>query len=99
MAHDLRGFRLHDGGFEASLRQSLTNAREGGSKAPLLLLLQEAPSLASVLAERLPKRVEDASSATSTQQLPWSDIVIVLGDDIGLSDEELDMCTRVGEEA
>lgn len=96
VAHDVRGFRLHDGGFEASLREALTNAREGGSKAPLLLLLQEAPPLASVLAEHLPKRVEDA---TSTQQLPWTDIVIVLGDDIGLSDEERDMCTRVGEEA
>ena len=99
VAHDVRGFRLHDGGFEASLREALTNARDGGSKAPLLLLLQEAPPLASVLAEHLPKRVEDAPSATSTQQLPWTDIVIVLGDDIGLSDEERDMCTRVGEEA
>lgn len=38
---DLRGFRLLKGaGLRGALTEALTNAREGGTAAPMLLLLQ-----------------------------------------------------------
>ena len=84
--HELRGFRRLDGGFEACLSEALALAREGGTRAPLLLLEQGAPPMPTVLAE--------AAAADSLK-----DVVVVLGDDIGLSASEVEMVWRVGEAA
>ena len=84
----VRGFRLMEGaGLEAALREALTLAREGGTAAPLLILEQGAPPLADVL--------QGACFSAAALR----DLVVVLGDDIGLSEEESAMARRVGAEA
>ena len=48
--HDLRGFRvLPRSGFKEALEEALAQARAGGTKAALLLLVQGAPPLPEVL--------------------------------------------------
>ena len=84
----VRGFRLMEGaGLEAALVEALTLAREGGTAAPLLVLEQGAPPLAEVL----------QGSCFSPAAL--RDMVVVLGDDIGLTEAETAMAKRVGAEA
>lgn len=85
----LRGITVLDGGFEVCLRRALERSRQGGTRAPLLLLEQGAPPIASVLSEL------SAAMTTATLQ----DLVIVLGDDIGLSPIEVECATRIGDEA
>ena len=51
--HDSRGFRRLDGGLAAALTEALSLARDGGTRAPLLLLLEGAPPLPDVLASLL----------------------------------------------
>lgn len=82
---ELRGFRLQPGGLEAALTEALSQAREGGTAAPLLMLSQGAPPLGELLG-RLP--------CLSGSEL--RDLVVVLGDDLGLSPEEAAMARRVG---
>jgi len=84
--YDVRGFRYSRGGFDDALSQALTLAREDGTRAPVLLLMQGAPPLQQVLEEY---------HATSP---PLRDVVVVLGDDIGMSEEEVSMVKRSGEE-
>lgn len=81
---ELSGFRVLRGGLREATREALGLAREGGTRAPLLLLVQDAPPLPSVLAEH------GAS---------LDDLVVVLGDDIGISADELEVARRVGAEA
>ena len=49
--YDRRGFRLLPGGLEAALTEALTLARSDSTRAPLLLLVQDAPPLPVVLRE------------------------------------------------
>ena len=60
-------------------------AQDGRTEAPLVLLTREAPPLARLIEAELSP--------------PPADIVFVLGDDLGLSEEELKMITEVGEAA
>ena len=84
----VRGFRLMEGaGLEAALVEALTLAREGGGAAPLLVLEQGAPPLAEVLRGRC------------FSPAALRDMVVVLGDDIGLTESETAMAKRVGAEA
>lgn len=72
---DLRGFRILRCGLDGALAEALALARGGGVQAPLLLLVQGAPPLAQVLGEM--------SRGGSLEE-----VVVLLGDDVGLSDAE-----------
>ena len=84
-ARERKGFRLLPGGFVDALAEALALARapdDGGSAAaPLLILAEGAPPLADVL----------------RGHGPLEDLVVVLGDDVGLSDDEVAAATRLGE--
>ena len=84
---DLRGFRVLPADFQVALTEALMDARCGGTAAPLLLLLEGAPPLSNVLADYR------ASAGVLT------DLVIVLGDDRGLTEEEIAMVHDVGTRA
>jgi len=106
---ELRGFRLAEGGFEEALEEALTLARAPPRRsriaAPLLLLLQGAPPLAAVLqrlaeetgeAEEEESGGEAASAEGQRGPLRLDDCVIVLGDDRGLTGEEVEAAWRIG---
>ena len=84
--YDLRGFRTLDGGFAVALERSL--ARDGRTEAPLLLMEQGAPPLARVLREHVGGR------STALR-----DMVVVCGDDRGLTDDEVALVHRLGASA
>jgi tRNA pseudouridine-54 N-methylase len=94
---DLKGFRvLEQCGLYGAITEALSLARADGTHAPLLLLAQDAPPLKKVLSDHLVVggRAGDvvgaasaAADASGTKR-PLRDMVIVLGDHIGLSSEE-----------
>lgn len=85
--HELRGFGLLGGGLHTALTEALHLARADGVAAPVLLLLEGAPPLAQVL---------DAH-CRGGGGAELEDVVVVLGDDRGLSDEEVAMVKDLGE--
>ena len=122
MERELRGFRVLPGGYEAALRGALEQAREGGTKAPLLLLVQGAPPLADVLRAHFgaPEGEEEeeeegagtagkaaveateaaeAAEAVAPSPSPLRDMVVSLGDNVGLTAEDEAVARRVGAEA
>ena len=116
LERELRGFRVLPGGYEAALREALTQAREGGTRAPLLLLVQGAPPLSDVLRAHFgapPGEEEEEEQQQQQQQesvvaaaarveaapSPLLDLVVSLGDNVGLSAEEEAVARRVGAEA
>ena len=84
LARELRGFSTHSGGLGDALTEALRQAREGDTKAPMLLLCQHAPPL------------EQALDDFVRTYGPLRDVVVVLGDDIGLSAAEEGDAERVG---
>jgi tRNA pseudouridine-54 N-methylase len=80
--YDVRGFRFIPGGLDEAVVEALTLARADGALAPLLLLVQGAPPLPAVL-EGL-----DVGSLR--------DIVVVLGDDRGIFEDEIERVTALG---
>lgn len=80
--YDLRGFRFIPGGLDEAVGEALRLARADGTHAPLLLLVQGAPPLPEVL------RSLDATSLR--------DLTVVLGDDRGISDEEIERVKSIG---
>ena len=135
--HALRGFRTLSAGFEASLRLALGRSREGGTKAPLILLVQGAPPIADVLRKLtvLPPVPSPPAPSPPAPSLPapsppdpappdpappapeppapappapartlddcrgtLRELVLLVGDDVGLSAEEIEMAERVGAE-
>lgn len=102
---DLRGFRMMDGGFAEALTEALKRARQGGTGAPLLLLLQGAPPLQRVLSEYCQSAVQHGVSSAlktsretsaSTQPL-LRDVVILLGDHVGLDSDEIELARLLGQ--
>ena len=82
---ELLGFSLHPAtSLAAAVRAALSLAREGGCRAPLLLLTQGALPLEQLLAAEFSP--------------PPADLVCVLGDDLGLSSSELGEIERLGAE-
>jgi tRNA pseudouridine-54 N-methylase len=80
--YDVRGFRFIRGGLDEAVVEALTLARADGTPAPLLLLVQGAPPLPTVLGELDIETLRD--------------IVIVLGDDRGIFDDEIERVTALG---
>ena len=88
-ALEVRGFRLmQDCGLKDAVEDAVAQARADGNdnaKAPLLLLLEGAPPLAQVLAEY------GLMGVNGGARQPLTDLIVVLGDDKGLSEEEVAM--------
>ena len=81
--YDLRGFRFIRGGLDEAVAEALTLARSDGTHAPLLLLVQDAPPLPEVL-----------RSSLDTNSL--RDLVVVLGDDRGIFEDEIERVKAIG---
>merc|ERR1712150_56452 len=86
----LRGFRVLQGGFVEALREALTLARADGTRAPLLLLVQGASPLATVL--------QDPCFAGAAGAATLRELVVVLGDQAGLDDDEVELVSALGAE-
>lgn len=99
---DLRGFRILPGGLAEALTEALTLARADGTRAPMLLLAQGAPPLMRVLDAAVAS--EGVAGGVDVSPSPPAgaggsglrDMVIVLGDHIGLSTEEEDLVSALG---
>ena len=87
LSRELRGFSTWRGGLASTLVEALRQARDEGTHAPVLLLCVGAPPLSRVLDEHI------ACNG------PLRDLLVVLGDDIGLSAAEEAEVERVGAEA
>ena len=105
---DLRGFRLLAGGLAESLTEALVLARADGTRAPLLLLVQGAPPLAKVLGQLARAdngHIEDRpATCLATEEATegvalLQEIVIVLGDHIGLTEYDIELISKIGAEA
>lgn len=102
--YDLRGFRFIAGGLETAVTAALGLARQDGSQAPLLLLLQGYPSLPEVLAPYTTREHADSGGRVlqgddeSALHPSLRDLVIVLGDDRGISEEEVERVKHIGAE-
>ena len=91
---DLRGFRLLNGGFAEALGEALSLARADRTRAPLLLLVQGAPPLSAVLPEIF---APCQPSIEVAPEMP-RELVVVLGDHVGLSDAEIELVDRLSAE-
>ena len=101
---NLKGFRLLPGGLGEALTEALTLARADGTRAPLLLLVQGAPMIAEVLNQNFSPFAATAKGGSAGVDLDieahglgaLQDLVIVLGDHIGLSEDEIELVAELG---